>query len=392
LTTAATRKIRVTDIGRQSDRLVLWTVAALAAIGIVAVYSAITFLAVSRAGADPEAFLMRHMARTGLALIAMVLFSRFDYRRIAAWSKWVLIGSLGLLVIVKVIGVTIGGAERWLSIGGMSIQVSDIARVALVMHVAYLLAGKQMYIRHFSRAFIPLMIWIIPTVLLIGVEDLSSSAMLLATMLVMLFIGRVRMFHLGSLGMALAVCGVLFLSMSPERTSRITDWVEAGMFASAEVDGTTQSNGDGYQARQARIAFAMGGLTGRGPGKSVQRDFLPAPYNDFIFAIIAEEYGVIGATILLILFGLLLFRGFMRIAREAIDPLGLFLAVGTTTMIALYGFVNAGVACGIFPVTGLPMPFVSYGGTSLLASGVLVGILLNVSRLSGADHPVVVSP
>jgi cell division protein FtsW len=124
----------------------------------------------------------------------------------------------------------------------------------------------------------------------------------------------------------------------------------------------------------------MGGLTGVGPGKSIQRDFLPAPYNDFIFAIVAEEYGVLGALILLVLLVFLLFRGLLRIARYAPDPLGLFLAVGLSVMVTLYGFVHAGVASGLLPVTGLPMPFVSYGGTSMMASGLMIGVLLNISR------------
>jgi cell division protein FtsW len=142
---------------------------------------------------------------------------------------------------------------------------------------------------------------------------------------------------------------------------------------------------EGYQAEQARIALAMGGLFGVGPGKSQQRDFLPAPYNDFIFAIIAEEYGMLGALALLGLLVVLLFRGFLRIARYAPDPLGLFLAVGFTTMLVLYGFIHAGVACGLLPVTGLPLPFVSYGGTSMVANGMMVGVLLNISRQIGTD-------
>jgi cell division protein FtsW len=333
----------------------------------------------------PESFLYRHLIRTGLAIVAMIVFSRLDYHKVAMWARPALILSLGLLLLVQVAGVETFGAERWLRIGGLSIQPSDIARVALVLHIGLLLASKQLYIESFERAFLPLLLWILPTVLLIGMEDLSSAAMLLATVIIMSFVGRVRFVHLGSLGFTLAVCAVLFLSASPERASRLTTWVDDGIFATAEP-GDSDVSDEGYQARQARIAFAMGGLTGRGPGKSVQRDFLPAPYNDFIFAIVAEEYGIVGSVGLLLLFCVLLFRGFMRIARSAPDPLGLFLAVGITAMIALYGFVNAGVACSLLPVTGLPMPFVSYGGTSLLASGVLVGTLLNISRL-GLQNP-----
>ena len=370
---------------RSSDKYVLWSVAVLAAFGVVAVYSAITFLAVSRAGIPAESFLCRHLVRTGIAFVAIIVFSRIDYHRVAAWSRPALVVSLGLLVLVQVIGVKIGDAERWLRIGPLSIQPSDLVRVALVIYVGFLLASKQLCISSFRRAFIPLLIWIIPAVLLIGIEDLSTAAMVLGSVLFMCFVARTRIAHLSSLALALALCASLFLYVSPERLVRVTNWVETGMFAGAE-QGEGDIGGEGYQARQARIAFAMGGLTGRGPGKSVQRDFLPAPYNDFIFAIVAEEYGMVGAVSLLFLFCVLLFRGFMRIARAAPDPLGLFLAVGITTMIALYGFVNAGVACSLFPVTGLPMPFVSYGGTSLLASGVLIGVLLNISRSGQLDQ------
>lgn len=367
-----------------SDRFIIWAVAALAAIGVVAVYSAITFLAVARAGTAPESFLLRHVLRTFLALGAVIVFSRIDYHKLAAVSRVALILSIVLLIGVKLVGVTIGGAERWYRIGSLSIQPSDFARVTLLLHAALLLARKQLYIEDFHRSFLPLMIWVVPTVVLIGTEDLSSSAMLLASFLAMAFVARVRVFHLSSLVGLFLIGAVVFLMVSPQRASRITSWLGIG-----ESAAVTDVQAEGYQAHQAKIAFAMGGLTGRGPGKSIQRDFLPAPYNDFIFAIVAEEYGLIGAMLLIVLFCVLLFRGFLRVARAAPDPLGFFLAVGITSMICLYGLVNAAVACGLFPVTGLPMPFVSYGGTSLFASGVLVGILLNISKSAqGAAAPV----
>lgn len=380
---AKTHSAKAVAIRIPSDRLIIWTVAILSAIGIVAVYSAITFLAVARAGSAPESFLLRHVLRTFLALIAVVVFSRIDYHKLARISKLALILSIILLAGVQVLGVTIGGAERWYRVWGVSIQPSDFARVALLLHVSFLLAKKQLYIQDLHRSFLPLMFWVIPTLILIGMEDLSTSVMLLGTFVVMAFIARVRILHLSSLAGLLAVCAVIFLLISPGRASRITSWL--GVDNTADVSDV---QAEGYQAHQAKIAFAMGGIVGRGPGKSVQRDFLPAPYNDFIFAIVAEEYGLIGATVLLALFCVLLFRGFLRVARAAPDPLGFFLAVGVTTMICLYGLVNAAVACGLFPVTGLPMPFVSYGGTSLLASGVLVGILLNISK-SAARQPAV---
>ena len=365
---------------RPADKLVVWTVLGLAALGVVAVYSAIAFLAETKSGGDTERFLFRHLARTGLALAAVGVFSALDYRRLARFSKWLLGAALVLLAAVQVSGVVLGGAQRWLEVGGVSFQPSDVAKVALLLHLAVLLAKKQAYITEFDRGFVPLMVWTIPTIALIGMEDLSTAAVLSAAVGIMMVVGRVRMLHLGGVAAVGLVAATLFLMASPNRAARVEAYLGVKLFDHTEEAEVFSSQAEGYQAQQARIAIAMGGPTGVGPGKSVQRDFLPAPYNDFIFAIVAEEYGLIGAGGLLFAFVVLLFRGFLRIARQAPDPLGLFLAVGLTAALALYGFVNAGVASGLLPVTGLPMPFVSYGGTSLLATGVMAGLLLNVSR------------
>lgn len=365
---------------RPVDKYVLWTVVGLCLFGVVAVYSAISFLAETRVGTSSESFLLRHTVRAGAAIGAMWLFSVIDYRSMARFSRGLLVLALGLLVIVQAVGAVWGGASRWLVIGGISFQPSDLARVALVVHLAVLLAEKQTYIKSFKRAFLPIMVWIFTTAALVGIEDLSSAVLIVATALIMCFVGRVSLFQLSGLGLiGLIMAGGLLLG-SPERTDRLEAYLGHPIFGQAVPEQTADLQGQGYQRRQAEIAFARGGLLGVGPGKSVQRDFLPAAYNDFIFAIIAEEYGVLGAFVLLGLFGVWLFRGILRIARNAPDPFALFLATGITSMIALYGFVNAGVACGLLPVTGLPMPFVSYGGTSMLVTGIMVGMLLNISR------------
>lgn len=365
---------------KPADKLVVWTVLVLAALGVVAVYSAISFLAETKGGGDAERFLIRHVVRMGLALLAVGIFSLIDYRWLARLSKLLLLGSLLLLAATQVSGIMLGGATRWLEIGGISFQPSDLAKVALILHLGVLLARKQGYIREFERGFMPLLIWSVPALALIGMEDLSTALVLGAAVGAMCFVGRVRGLHITGVVAIGLIAATLFLMASPPRAARVESWIGVKIFPHTEEAAVFSAQAEGYQARQARIAIAMGGLTGVGPGKSVQRDFLPAPYNDFIFAIIAEEYGLIGAGLLLMGFVLLLFRGLLRIARQATDPLGLFLAVGFTTALVLYGFVNAGVASGLLPVTGLPMPFVSYGGTSLLATGVMVGILLNISR------------
>ena len=374
---------RLTNPATPADKYVLWIVLVLAAAGVVAVYSAISFLAETKAGGDTERFLLRHVVRLSLALSAVAVFSVIDYRTLARWGRLALIGSLVLLVLVQLFGVTQGGATRALRLGPLSIQPSDLAKVALVLYVGVLLAQKQEYIKSFSRAFAPIFVWVFLSIVLIGVEDLSTAALVLVSVGLMSFIGRASVLHLGSLTAAGAACALLLLLASPNRAARVESYLGIKIFPHTQTEEVFNAQAEGYQAQQARIAFAQGRLIGRGPGKSVQRDFLPAPYNDFIFAIIAEEYGALGALGLLGLFVVLLFRGFLRIARYAPDPLGLFRAVGLTTMVTLYGFIHAGVACGLLPVTGLPLPLVSYGGTSMIATGVMIGILLNISRQSG---------
>lgn len=367
------------------DKAVVAAVLLLAAVGVVAVYSAVAFLAETNSGGDQERFLFRHVAHVGMALGVAGVLSMIDYRWLAKLSKVFMLISMALLAAVLIIGAMTNGAMRWIEIGPVSFQPSDFAKVALLIHVAVLLAKKQDYIGDFYRAFVPLCFWIGSTLLLIGIEDFSTAAILLLSVIIMMFVGRVRLLHLVGVAVLFAALGSLLMLSSPQRAARIESFLGISVFGNTNQEEVFDTQAEGYQADQARIAFAMGGLTGVGPGKSIQRDFLPAPYNDFIFAIIAEEYGLIGATAILLLFVYLLLRGYLRIARGSPDPLGLFLATGLTTAIVLYGFVNAAVASGLFPVTGLAMPFVSYGGTSLVATGAMVGILLNISRHSQTE-------
>lgn len=363
-----------------ADRYVIWIAFLLAAAGAAAVYSAIAFLAETKVGGEHERLLIRHMGRIVLGLGVMGLFSLLDYRFLARYAKYALLISLGLLLLVPIVGVVSGGAARWIRLGPIGFQPSDFAKVSLLFYLSVLLIRKQSYIGDFSRAFVPVLVWTFATVALIGMENVSTAVIVLATSLSVMFVARVKFSHMASLAVLGLVGVFVMLSFSPARAARVEQWLGIEMFAHTENQGVKDDQAEGYQSRQARIAFAMGGLTGVGPGKSVQRDFLPAPYNDFIYAIIAEEYGMIGAFLLLALFTALLFRGFLRIARLAPDPLGLLLGTGITTMLTLYGFIHAGVACGLLPVTGLPMPFVSYGGSAMLSAGMLLGILLNISR------------
>ncbi len=363
-----------------ADKIIQIVVFLLGAIGIVAVYSAFSFLALHKAGGNTERLLFAHVSRLILALGIMGVVSMIPYRILAKFSKFALLVSLVLLVSVHILGVTEGGATRWIQFGKFGFQPSDLAKVALILYVASLLAKKQEYIKGFSRGFLPIILWVMATVLLIGLEDLSTAAMVVMTVGIMCFVGRVNLLHIGGLLLICLLLATALLMASPNRAARVEAYLGVKIFPHTTVEEVFNSQDEGYQAIQGKIAFALGGITGTGPGRSIQRDFIPAPYNDFIFAIIAEEYGIIGVGFLLFLFAVFLFQGIHAVAKRAPDPLGLFLAVGFTSMIVLYGFVHAGVACGLLPVTGLPLPFVSYGGTSMIANGIMVGILLNISR------------
>ncbi len=367
-----------------ADKLTLWVVLVVSAFGVVAIYSAISYLAEAQAGVATEQFLAKHLIRVGLAFVAMAAFSFINYQWLSRFSRIALVASLALLVLVQFVGVSANGAERWIQVGALGFQPSDLAKVALIFYLAVLLARKQTYPKNFARSFVPLFVWILPTCILIGMENLSTALILLLSAGIMCFIGRVSMLHLGGMAAIALTLAVGFLAVSPHRAARVEAYLGTEIFSNEKGDVILDARHEGYQAQQARIAFAMGGLTGVGPGKSVQRDFLPAPYNDFIFAIIAEEYGLAGVAVLLGGFLLLLFRGFLRIARHAPDPLGLFLGVGLTATVVLYAFIHTAVTCGLLPVTGLPLPFVSYGGTALITNGIMIGILLNISRQARA--------
>ena len=363
-----------------ADRYVGWVVAALAAFGVVVVFSAIGYLAETKAGGDEMRLLGLHVMRLALGIGLMLAVSRLDYRKAAGLARPALIGLWALLALTPLVGVVSCGAARWLRVGAFGFQPSELARVALLVYLAVLLARKQAVITDGKQAAVPLFFWILGTCALIGMQNLSAALVLLVVSLVVCFVGRVRVLHMAALVPVGAVLALLMLVFSPARAARVESFLGVKIFGATTEEQVFSRQDEGYQAHQAAIAIALGGVTGQGMGRSVQRDFLPAPFNDFIFAVIGEEYGLIGGFLVLGLFAALLFRGYLRIARHAPDPLGLFLATGLTTALALYGFIHAGVASGLLPVTGLPLPFVSYGGSSLVASGIMVGLLLSVSR------------
>lgn len=369
--------------GQGSDRVLLTAVILLMVMGTLAVYSAIAYFAESNQ-TTPGNLVMDHILKLGIAFLVMLIASKFDYHTTARFSRLAMGLSWILLIAVLLWGTEVFGARRSLNIGGISFQPASFASVALIVHVSVLLDEKQEYIKDFKRAFLPIMFWVIITCGLIGIQDFSSAALLMALCLLIMFIGRVSMLQLGTLLLAGLIGGSALILSSPERQSRVSQYVEQVV----DINSERFSVNEGYQAQQAHIAIAQGEIFGVGIGKSTQRDFLPAPYNDFIFAIIAEEYGLVGSVGMILIFTVILWRGIVKIARNAPDVRGRLIATACTLYIVIYGFVNAGVASGLLPVTGLPMPFVSYGGTSTLFAGLTIGILMNISKHDRKKRPV----
>ena len=361
--------------GSASDRVLLASVVMLMIFGVLAVYSSIAYFAEAH-NTTATSLVLGHVVKLAIAFSVMIIVSKIDYHVVARLSKLALLLSWLFLVIVSLYGTEVFGARRSLSVAGFSFQPSSLATVALLIYLCAFMIRKRDVITDFKKTFIPAMFWIGTTAFLIGIEDFSSAAVLLVLCFIMMFIGRMSVVQLGSLVVVGIIGGLFLLSQSLERQSRISNYFDQVI----KIESSEFVLGAGYQAQQAHIALAKGGIFGVGIGKSTQRDFLPAPYNDFIFAIIAEEYGLVGAGILLFIFVLILIRGVVFIARQALDELGTLIAMACTLTLVMYGLVNAAVACGLFPVTGLPMPFISYGGTSMLFSAGMVGILLNISK------------
>jgi cell division protein FtsW len=360
-----------------SDRWILVSVFMLAIGGVLAVFSSIAYFAELK-NTTAHTLVFGHLVKVFIAFLVMVIFSKINYRIVMKLSFPVLILSWVLLIVVAVSGTEVWGARRFLNIGGFSFQPSSMALVALLVHLIVMIERKVMEgtIKSFSKSFVPMMVYIVITCGLIGIEDFSSAGVLMALCMVLMFLGGVSKLHLGAM-ILIGVLGASVLVMSSEaRVSRITNYVDQVI----KINSDELDAGAGYQSQQAHIAIARGQLIGVGIGKSAQRDFLPAPYNDFIYAIIAEEYGLLGAGLILILYTLILFRGIVYVARNAGTLSAQLLATIFTLAFVSYGFVNAAVATGLFPVTGLPMPFVSYGGSSMMFSGLMIGTILNISK------------
>jgi cell division protein FtsW len=358
------------------DIITLITVLTLMVLSLGVVYSASATWAMEKFG-QSNRLLNLHAMKVLLGLVALFVGMTIDYRKYKKLTKPAVILSIVFLTITLVLGGEVKGATRWLRLGGLSLQPSEFAKFALLFHLCTLIAMKGELIRDFKKGFLPMMIWIGSVAGLVLLQpNFSTGSMIILMSLVMLFISRARFLHLfGTLAAAVPVLAGVALTR-PHVIQRIKSF----------IDGSASGGHLNYQLMQGIIGFGNGGLFGVGPGLSKQRDFfLPESYGDFVFSIVGEEYGVIGTIFFMTLFLIIMLRGF-KIAKFARDDFGRLLAIGITSVVTLYALVNAGVTLGILPTTGLPMPLVSYGGSSLLFTSFAIGVLLNISAQTDM-HP-----
>ena len=367
----------------KGDRTIWIVVIILSIFSVLAVYSSTGTLAYKYQQGNTEYYVLKHFAILFAGLFLMFFTHNVKYTyysRIAQILIWI---AIPLLVITLAMGISLNSAVRWLELPGIGItfQTSDLAKLALIMFVARLLSKKQSQIKDLKSAFLPI---IFPVVLVCGLilpADLSTAAVLFMTSICLMFIGRVKLTYLFSLfGIGIAGLGLMILMLQfTESKGRWETWKNrVEHFVSGESEGN-------YQVQQSKIAIARGGWIGVGPGNSTQRNFLPHPYSDFIFAIIIEEYGLVGAVVIILLYLILLFRTIRIVARSP-GAFGTLLAMGCCFSLVFQAMINMAVAVNLFPVTGLALPLVSMGGTSILFTSVALGIILSVSKSVGKEE------
>ncbi len=322
---------------------------------------------------DPFFFAKRQLLFAFLGLIAMFVMMNIPYHIWKDYSKWILLICYILLIAVLIpgIGLVRGGARSWIGVGAFSIQPSEFMKLGLIIFLAVTLSKHQRYITSFKKGFLPsLLLVFVPFGLIMLQPDLGTGMVLVLTCFVMIFIAGARLSHFIYLGVIGLVGFAGLIISAPYRISRIQ----------AFLDPWQDPLGDGFQIIQSLYAIGPGGLMGMGLGQSLQKFFyLPEPQTDFIFAILAEELGFIGGAFVISLFFLLMWRG-IRIAINAPDLFGSLLALGIIGMIVIQVFINISVVIGLIPVTGITLPFLSYGGSSLTLTLLSVGILLNISK------------
>ena len=387
---------------------VIWIVALiLGVISLIVVYSATSALAVSKYEGNTGRVVMKHLGMLLFGFLMMIAGSRINYKRYAKIALLLMIPCLALLLYTLVFGRNINDASRSINLGGFSFQPSEMAKIILITYLARQLIMMEGSVYKFKDFLIKLAAPILLTAALIFSENLSTAVILIAVCMVLLFIGRVKFLHIMAL-VGLCVIGMgAYLGFDAAKTSiqnshrakaqeeaiargetgeiykekqnRIQTWANRLKSMGEDKEKVDPFDDKHMQRTYADIAVASSSIFGKGPGKSEQRNFLPHPYSDFIYAIIVEEYGLIGGIIVLLLY-VILFTRVLRIVIKRPLTFGALMAFGLGFLIILQAMINMGVSIGLLPVTGQPLPLVSMGGTSLMATGLIIGMILSVTR------------
>ncbi|HEY9006591.1 FtsW/RodA/SpoVE family cell cycle protein [Ohtaekwangia sp.] len=362
------------DRNLQGDKVIWAVVFALSTISILVVYSSIGTLAYKRA-ISPEWILIKHTFTVLAGLAAMWFAHRVDYRYYSKISKVALWISIPLLIYTFTNGVSLNDAARWISIPIVgSFQPSDFASLALIVNLASMLSKRQQNIDDIKESLIPILFWCGVICGLIALTNLSTAVLLLITCMLIMFIGRVPTKYLAMLIFVGALFGALAIKFGVR-----------GETAKHRIESFIKGTELPFQAQHARIAVATGGILGKGPGNSDERNILPHPYSDFVYAIVIEEYGMIGGIVVLALYLMLLHRG-MKASYNSERAFGGLLSAGLCFDLVCQAMVNMGVVVGLGPITGQPLPLISMGGTSMVFTGLSIGIVLSVSRGEQDQH------
>src|SRR5215204_318670 len=384
----------------RGDKTIWALVFLLVLISLLVVYSATGSLAYKMYKGNTEVYLFKQIAFIAIGFCVIYFAHRVNYTIYSQVAKFLLLLSIPLLLYTLFFGVTMNEGSRWirLPIINMTMQTSDLAKLALFMFLARMLSRKQTKIKDFKKGFLPVIIPVAVVCMLIAPANLSTALLLGASCMLLIFIGRVSTKHI-LMTIGVAMIPVTFLIMAAvikhkssdveddvtavkkEKTSRLTarvnTWigrVENFMYGSKEVN-----DDDNYQVNQAKIAIARGGLLGNGPGNGEARNFLPQAYNDYIYATLIEEYGLIGGAFILFVYLVFLYRS-IRLFKKCPYAFGAFLALGLSFTLVLQAMANMAVNVNLFPVTGVTLPLVSMGGSSFLFTCLSIGIILSVAR------------
>ncbi len=361
----------------RGDRVIWLIVIMLSVFSLLAVYSSTGTLAYKYQSGNTTYYIFKHFTILLFGFVLMYAAHLVKYTYYSKIAQLALYVAVPLLLLTLLLGTNLNQASRWLTLPvvNLSFQTSDFAKLALIMYLARMLSKKQDMIKDFKSAFVPIMAPVLIVCGLILPANLSTAAVLFTTCLFLMFIGRINFKYIlilfGTGAILLSIFIAIFLhSDTPNRVKTWEKRIER--FSNGDSEGN-------YQVEQAKIAIATGGIFGKGPGNSSQRNFLPHPYSDFIFAIILEEYGLAGGTTIVLLYLILLYRA-IRIVNKSPRAFATLLAVGCTFSLVFQAMINMAVAVHLFPVTGQPLPMLSMGGTSIWFTGIAIGIVLSISR------------